>query len=134
MSAFVCSTEHINAMLSFVANRRMGATVYTAQNNYNLRDEEEYRKVAALLYLMNHRAVMQRYGESAEEDAEAFPDWRVTRTPYSPVQIIKLCHCYSYQACEANDYDGSEAHRVVLAIEHIAARELPGYSEAQWGF
>lgn len=133
MSAFVCSTDHINAMVSFVATRKIGASIRTTEKAYNLREPEAYREVAAILYLMNHRAVLQRYGDKAEEDVVAFPEWRITSTKFSPVQIIKLCHCYSYQACEANDFEGSEAHRIVSAIEHIAARELPGYADAKWG-
>jgi hypothetical protein len=51
----------------------------------------------------------------------------------TPVQILKLCDCYEYQACETGEaYYQSFAHAIIQAIRGKAWRRLPGYDEAEW--
>jgi hypothetical protein len=46
------------------------------------------------------------------------------------VDVIKACHGYIYQACEADDWKDTEAHAIINAIEGAAIRSLPGYQDS----
>lgn len=85
------------------------------------------------------RSVDCRYQQPTETDAlEQFTDddevlqFAVSRFLEAGV-ILKLCHCYDYQACETEEYRESLAHRYVRAIEAHACRRVKGYEAAPWG-
>ena len=52
---------------------------------------------------------------------------------WSVVEALKALHCYEYQACDAPDWETTEAHAFCRALEHALIASLPGYSEAPWG-
>ena len=52
---------------------------------------------------------------------------------FNPVQVLKACACYEYQACEHSGWADSEAHAFIMALTHRAINCLQGYSEAEWG-
>ena len=56
----------------------------------------------------------------------AYYDW-------DPVQVLKACACYSYQACEHEDWEQSEAFRFIRSLQRRAINALPGYRDAAWG-
>lgn len=85
------------------------------------------------------RSVDFRYQQSTETDAlEQFADdaevlqFAVDRYMEAGA-VLKLCHCYDYQACETETYRESQAHRYVRAIEAHACRRVKGYDDAPWG-
>ena len=50
----------------------------------------------------------------------------------SPVQILKACQCYDYQACETEGYEQTDAQRITRAIAAHAINNLDGYDKAEW--
>jgi hypothetical protein len=51
---------------------------------------------------------------------------------YTPVEILKLCAGFSYQACETPDWEQSIAYSLIRRIEKAAIDKLPGYDDAPW--
>ena len=125
MSAFIVSDKHISGMVKSVAysnrvNYHWNGKLYNIPNDID--------ELGQKLLDENYRSVNYRYSEVKEP--HQFAMQRVERL--SAVQIIKLCDCYNYQACETNDYKDSEAKAIMTAIRERAIRKLAGYSEASW--
>jgi hypothetical protein len=88
----------------------------------------------------NQRSLGARYGADkagiADWHGDVVPLYRYTAQPMKirkPVEIIKLCNCYDYQACETDDYYESVAAKWIDGLRHHAISNLPGYEEAPWG-
>ena len=116
MSAFLCSDAHINALVAFAKRQR-------------LLPEMTPSEAGQLLFDENVRSLDARYGEEGYKAYNYKPDC----TTRKAVEIIKLCHCYDYQACETEDYEQSRAHDLIDRIERRAITMIPGYDEAPWG-
>lgn len=52
---------------------------------------------------------------------------------FDPVQVLKSCTCFEYQACEAETWGNSPAKKFIDALFQRAVMALPGYEEAIWG-
>lgn len=143
MSAFLVSCDHINALLHFYKTTE--ATMHSSLGVYphgsasftlgEWNDDATWLKAAQLLRGENHRSLRAKYGNRIEEEAgfsEADLRLPIFEKPLSPVQILKLCQCYDYQACESKDYGDTAAKSLVSAIKSAAIATLPGYEEAHW--
>lgn len=134
MSAFLVSDDTITGILSAMHLARYQgdqASYYWKGERYDMSDA---REVGQKLLDENHRSLRARYGESANKH---WPKrtYRILRyRPVTPVEIIKLCDCYSYQACETDDWSETEAHTILTTLRERAISNLPGYDEAPWGF
>ena len=128
MSAYVVSDAHINALVAWAVAKQV--SYYWNGRRRDIQGDEQ--RIASVLYAENVRSVNARYREN--ETANGFRYVRkATDTKREPVAIIKACHCYSYQACETDDWQQSEAFAVVESINDMAQRNLPGYDAAEWG-
>lgn len=116
MSAYIVSDEEINAL----------ATAYYLTVDKRITEQE----VAGILLAENFRSVNYRYREDEEPPAIRF---RVTGLNISPVQILKMCSHFDYQACETSDYRETRAAKIVDEIRYAAIERLPGYGAASWG-
>jgi len=113
MSAFMCTDKHISSMVNQLSA-----------------DDDTRRTLAKILHRANVVSLRARYGD--REDS--FPDFKFDHAVnVSPVQAIKNCHCFDYQACEDDAYATSEAKAIVTDIVSAACRKLQGYEKAQWG-
>lgn len=56
----------------------------------------------------------------------------VLKRVYAPVEVIKACNCYNYQACETPDWKDTEAQAIVHALRERAIKQLEGYGKAAW--
>lgn len=133
MSAFIVTNTHVNALVTFAVDRRI--SFYFANN----RTEITARNAAEIgreLMDENVRSVATRYhsGLSADE-ALAGNNFRFERfnTPLTPVEVIKACHCLSYQCCETDAWEATKAYCILNAIQGKATTSLPGYEKAPWG-
>lgn len=139
MSAFQCSPEHVDAMVraANVHGREYGSpfSYYHDGERHILATGASFQEAGRLLYAENRRSLQARYPDSPEMSDELPEDFHFggpfAETP-SPVETLKLCDCYDYQACETGDYDESEAHSFVEALRGCAIRALPGYDAAPW--
>lgn len=127
MSAYVVSDAHIRALITWAAMHRV--SYYWQDARREVRGDAP--RTASVLYAENVRSVNARYNdcESAHGFRYSFSAADIRR---EPVAILKACHGYMYQACEASGWEESEAHAIIRAIEGAAVRSLPGYDAAQW--
>lgn len=127
MSAYLVPDYHINALVSWAAGRHGSNAVsyYWGGRRRDIRGDE--KRIASVLYAENVRSVNARYRES--DPAHGFVFKRVVNM-LNPIDVIKGCHGYGYQACEAEGYEESEAFAIIAGIERSAIRALPGYEDS----
>ena len=122
MSAFIISDISINLMVGFYAlKHRSEFTV------------DEAKQMAQTLIDENYQSVNHRYYEQVGPHRTSYTDkWRGKALNISAIQILKLCDCYDYQACETDDYPMSLAFKYNQRIRLTAIHSLPGYDDAKW--
>lgn len=121
MSAYVVSDATIDALVTFA----IGGT----WRCWDGKPEE----LGQMLVDENYASVNYRYrGEEGGPHKYSFK-FMSSPAKLSPIVILKLCHCYEYQACEHSEWKDSKAHDAIRSIEAKAMRELPGYDDAPWG-
>lgn len=107
-------------------------------------DYKRAAEVANMLWQECIKSVSYRYpGETTEtlpgvigenyQITEADFDGPLFDADFSPVQVLKSIACYSYQSCEHDEWEDSEAFAFCRALEKHAIAILPGYEEAEWG-
>ena len=148
MSAYLVSFAHINVLLSFVRHHRFTlphpegrdtcadlTSVDTATNFGRALLRENLRSLNAR-YGTKHGFADHLGGEDSLLAAYRFTtDPRfATAKPSPALAVIKATFCYDYQACESDDYEATWAADIMRRIRDAACRELPGYSDAPWGF
>ena len=128
MSAFIVPDYHINALVSWAIQRHghNAISYYWQGSRRQIRGNES--RVASVLHAENVRSVNARYQDSTP--AHGFKFERVSNL-LNLVDVIKACHGYAYQACEASDWEQSEANAIIQGIEQAAVRSLPGYAESR---
>lgn len=127
MSAYLVPDYHINALVSWAAGRH-GSNAVSYYWNGKRRDVRgDEKRIASVLYAENVRSVNSRY--KGADPAHGFVFKRVANV-LNPIDVIKGCHGYGYQACEAEGYEESEAFAIIAGIERSAIRALPGYEES----
>ena len=119
MSAFIVADAHIDFLVTYAIGG--GPSRVSGENPQEL---------GQMLLDQNTRSVNWRYRDNAAAEKYVFRPFTGLMTP---IAAIKLCDCYDYQACETDDYEKTEAARLVDAIRSKAIRALPGYDDAPWG-
>lgn len=126
MSAFVVSDKHINSLLTW-ANINMDGINLPDGDILSFKVVDDLQKLAQILLDENYKSVNYRYNRNDSETIEFH------FTPVlTPVEILKACECFDYQACETNDYKESAAYRIIDWIKGSAIGKLPGYESAAW--
>lgn len=130
MSAFLCGKDHIDLLVSHCADNWFhDGKVIT------LRDTPR-TEVGRILIAENIASLRHRYADDWwATDDKWYDDYIHTPVtePVSPEQIIKACHCLSYQSCEHDGWARSEAHRIVTATrEHYVREILNNVPDLQW--
>ena len=127
MSAFIVNKKHIDALLTWAIKREQPIWFYHDGHRMIARDGAHY--LGVVLTEANYRSVNYRYEERSKAPQYVYTEYPRVLTP---VEVLKACDCYDYQACEVADYRGSLAAAIVQAIRQRAIAELPGYEEAAW--
>lgn len=133
MSAFIVSATHVNALVTYAVDRKVSFYFANAHTDITARNAAE---IGRMLMDENVRSVATRYrGGITGDEKNAGADYRFERfnTPLTPVEVIKACHCLSYQCCETDDWEETKAYRILDAIQDAATQALPGYEKAPWG-
>lgn len=150
MSAFVCSSDHINLLVSAGVGFE-ASYLWEGRRHYIKPDPQA---IAAKLYKANVESVNYRYGDNEPTDGFEYQPWgqdperevfliggHGLQKTYAPpilsnvtaVSILKQCDCFDYQACEVDGYESTEAAAIINGIREAAIRNLPGYDNAPWG-
>jgi len=124
MSAFLCSENHLRALVSFALDNdvpcdALAFATLVEENMRSLRaryEDNREEEAAAAAYTFQHVKVADVLRGTAKEQA------RLTRLTGRTVAtaVIKLCDCFDYQACETRDYFTSEAAGLVDSIRRRA--------------
>ena len=126
MSAFVVSSAHISGMLCAAAWVAMGDRFSYFYNGKWITPSSP-PMLGQLLLDENYRSVNYRY-ESDESGKFRYNPIVIC----TPVEVVKLCDSYQYQACETDDWMDTEAWAVYHALRERAINRLPGYEQAPW--
>lgn len=138
MSAFLVTDTHINALVT-VALGNSGARYWDLYSKSSVTiTTMNAQSVGKVLMDENVRSVTHRYAHIQDhvEKCHAYAEsyrFRKFRGALSVAEVAKACDCYSYQACETDDWQGSQAYLIIAAIrEHVSA-DIPGWDKAPWG-
>lgn len=129
MSAYMVDREHIR----YLVNAAMSSTSI---------DWERAAQLGEILWAENRASIEFRYPDCVNnpdnlpgpiDEDFVYASHEPTRVPMEPVQILKACDCYEYQACEHPGWASSEAKAFIDALRKRTWQALPGYDEAEWG-
>ena len=132
MSAFIVTDYHINALVSWAANKHGHNAVSYYWNGRRRDVREDPKRIASVLYAENVRSVNARYSECGEPAGFKYRPIALGYTRLTPIAIIKACHCLGYQSCETSDWEQTEAFAILQGIEAAAVRMIDGYDDAAW--
>ena len=143
MSAFVVSHKHINTLVSYANRQRFPPKFRLADGTVlDFSDVGDLQHAAEILLAENVRSIQERYPDTVAnpenmpgviaEIGQPIIFQFVSQNRPSPVQILKACACYDYQACETDDYYQTDAHKIIESIRDIATGNLEGYEQAEW--
>lgn len=145
MSAFMVSESHIAYLLEAATHPRIlrgssalrwrpfaDPSLGTARELYPSGDRAMWEQAGSMLWAENWRSVCYRYPDTTSGRAPLF-GWKPRRLPpVEPVQVLKACACFEYQACETPDWEESEAFRFIDSLRRHAIAALDGYEDAAW--
>lgn len=152
MSAYVVDREHIRYLINAAMSLTRHGSTFTwlwdfgcvggyKTSELPFGDSERAVAVGQMLWDACIRGVANRY-----------PDDTVPQLPgptsesyvydkhyldhggrVDPVQALKACKCFTYQACESPDFTDSEAGAFIESLVATAINRLDGYEDAEWG-
>ena len=132
MSAFQLPETHIGAIAKWAIRNNRGAAVRCYWQGSTR--QYYFEDICTVLAAECYRSVRSRYptgplpGPLAAGDGPV--SFTLTQSQYAtigPVDALKALASYSYQSCETEDFDQSEAYALMQAIERAAIRALPGF-------
>lgn len=128
MSCYLVPDFHINALITWAVNKHGSNAPSYYWGGQRRKMAGGAKRLASVLFAENVRSVNARYREC--DPAHGFTYAATSSNILNIVDVIKACHGYSYQACEADGWEASEAKAIIDGIEDCAVRSLPGYSDS----
>lgn len=131
MSAYMVGRENIWAIVDAWACAKYGGIGYQACASWG-----------QTLWDENKHSVKYRYPDCEGDDLPGpigcdfvygKHEISIGKRKYSPVQILKACHCLEYQSCEHPEWEDSQARAFLADVRESMERKVPGYEEASWG-
>jgi len=141
MSAYVVSKKTIDAIVTFAMKNVYSNKPLPGETNhpYVITKDESPDKIGLALWSENQISVDYRYRETSIALAYKWSPTimgkvdRITTRLLTPMDIIGLCHCLSYQSCEHPGWEASWACDFLKKVIDAATRKLPDYDKAPWG-
>jgi len=126
MSAFVCSKNHIAAVASYAVAKKVWLGNASAKDS-------DFKSIYETLAKANVVSVCHRYADDKpEEYGDVLRAPRLSSVQHSAIQIVKLCDCLAYQSSETEDWQSSDACKLLGRIRDAAINALPGYDDVKW--
>jgi len=147
MSAYVVCDSHISAILQAVFNATQRHSCGGFPNPWKVQGDEkayhycafaleEYQSQANVLMLENLRSVNWRYRNSPHIEQQPMVgevQLNLNAEPVTVLQALKLIDCLDYQSSESEDWDSTEAFKLLCKYRKILTPCLPGYDQCKWG-
>lgn len=142
MSAFLCDTDHLSAVVNAVRlTSHMSQMVESyltqgAMQSVQTGDNSPLEALYLDLLQANLDSLGARYPDTTRGDwADEVTARLNPKAKYaSVVAAIKGVQCYQYQACEHAGWKDSTAHKFTKELIGELICALPGYNEAAWGY
>jgi hypothetical protein len=107
---------------------------------------DEKAAVGNMLWRANEKSILARYpdckgpADYPGNGRDAATGYMLTGADFGrppahiePVQVLKSCNAFRYQACEHDGWESSEACSFIDSLREKAISCLPGYEDASWG-
>lgn len=148
MSTYMVDREHVRYLVhvAIAAARRDKSPAFRwwfrgDWRELRVRDLERARAIGQMLWDENAASVRCRYPDCGLDSDMPGPmretfvyDIHVPLAGATDwVQVLSACHCYRYQSCEHDGWEGSEALAFLEALLNRAEHFVPGYEDAVWG-
>src|SRR4051812_48937950 len=101
MSAFIVEDDHIHALVTYAADKRLSYWDPIAENHINV-SARNAQEVGRILMDENVRSVNYRYRESENLGLYRYQHFA---TPLTAIEVIKACDCLDYQSCETPNWE-----------------------------
>ena len=130
MSAYIVSRKHINTL-----GDRGGLTTerifFVLQDVVvvQFEDEGDLQAMAEMLLKQNIISVSYLYKTDQPDDEKI--KYKNLLLDYSAIDILRICECYDYQACETPDYESTYAASIIRAIRTAAILSLPEWDKSK---
>lgn len=124
MSSFMCDNDH----LTVVAAAYVRLVMNPSENRATFL--QQVATIGEALHTTNSEAMLARYNEPADSQFPFEVVEKVLGKHYAALDVISAAHCYRYQACEASEWETSEAHKFTTDLIVALTRKLGGHS---WG-
>jgi len=144
MSAYMVDREHIEYLLDAAMSQEIcRGSSHWRGGSLRAGDYDRAVVVGQMLWDANRRSIEARYPDTVSNFCDTAPgpvdetyvyDFHRGRYHnFNPVQVLKACRCFEYQACEYEEWPTSEACAFIDALMRAAVSVLPGYEDAEWG-
>lgn len=140
MSAFVVSDTTINKIVSWLYQEPTNAVTWggcqdiLARHGYDIKTEQEARRLANDLFALNVRAVDERYWGGAQRFRTLDFEY-VFMTPKSAIETVKALGCLMYQ-CAEGTVPETDLYKLMEEIINAMCRGIvmdsKEYQEAPW--
>jgi hypothetical protein len=140
MSAFVVNKSHINAMLQGAFSVRYQPFSWYHDGKHHQLTNDNADEIGQMLLDECIKSVSYRYADDKVTDLPGptngsylvpFQHHPMGKIP-TPVELIKITHCYMYQSCEHDEWKENSAKAFCDALISSATNKLPGYDAAPW--
>ena len=128
MSAFICSDNHISAIVKWATRNNVSIWYGNPSRSLCAGGEQE---LVDILYAENVKSVNYRY-RGGDPTTGCVCVYDPTSPILAPVAVIKAVQSLEYQSCEHPGWETSDAKEILQAIQSEAIRRLPGYELAEW--
>ena len=119
MSAYVVGDKHINALVTWAADKRVYYWDEAAGCSRHIAEYPAHRRSSCAM-----RTSVASTPATARDEPAGVIAFRRELLPLparkAAAQIVQACRCYAYQTCETPDHRTTEAWIAMEAIEHAA--------------
>lgn len=132
MSAFIVSHDHINALVTFWAEHCTYGRTPSTQECQQVGEKLLSQNISSYFHLYSK----ERMNKELTDNFFFYTFFRKIQhngKKFTPVEMLKLIHCYRYQSDNHEDAEESEAWKLSDIMLSQATSMLPGYEQAEWG-